>query len=120
MVNVQIDRVHCKPWGLEGGLDAAGNEVGLRVDGQWKTDYANAKVFFDRIKGGDAYSIRSGGGGGHGAPWQRALDAVRHDVRQGYVTLEAAAAIYGVVLDPSTLAVDQAATDAKRAALRNA
>jgi len=119
MVNVQIDRVHCKPWGLEGGHDAAGNEVGLRVDGHWKTDYANAKMFFDRIKAGDAYSIRSGGGGGHGAPWERAVDAVRNDVRQGYVTLEAAAAIYGVVLDPATLTVDQAATDARRAALRH-
>ncbi len=120
MVNVQIDRVHCKPWGLEGGHDAAGNEVSLRVDGQWKTDYANAKVMFDRIKGGDAYGIRSGGGGGPGPPWQRAVAAVRDDVRQGYVTLDAAAAIYGVVLDPATLAVDQAATDARRAALRTA
>ena len=33
-VNLRVDRVHCKPWGLAGGLDAMGNEAGLRIDGQ--------------------------------------------------------------------------------------
>jgi N-methylhydantoinase B len=118
VVNVQIDRVHCKPWGLEGGREATGNEVALRVDGHWKDDFANAKVIFNQIKDGDAYRIRSGGGGGYGAPHERAVAAVREDVRQGYVTIEAAAEIYGVILDPVTFAVDAAATEARRAKLR--
>ena len=118
VVNVQIDRVHCKPWGLDGGREATGNEVALRVDGHWKDDFANAKVIFNQIKDGDAYRISSGGGGGYGPPHERAVEAVREDVRQGYVSIEAAAEIYGVILDPVTLAVDAAATEMRRARLR--
>jgi N-methylhydantoinase B len=40
---------------------------------------------------------------------------VREDVRQGYVSVQAAAERYGVVVDAETFAVDQAATDKLRA-----
>jgi N-methylhydantoinase B/oxoprolinase/acetone carboxylase alpha subunit len=40
---------------------------------------------------------------------------VREDVRQGYVTAKAAAERYGVVIEPETFAIDQAATDKLRA-----
>ena len=66
--NSQIDRHNCKPWGLEGGLAATGNEIALKRDGAWKTDFANAKVFLASLKPGDGYRIRSGGGGGYGRP----------------------------------------------------
>src|SRR5437762_4072539 len=33
-INVQIDRVHCPPWGLAGGRAGAGNRVALRIDGK--------------------------------------------------------------------------------------
>ena len=33
MVNTQIDRAHCRPWGLDGGLEGTGNEVAIRVGG---------------------------------------------------------------------------------------
>jgi N-methylhydantoinase B len=115
----QIERAHCKPWGLEGGLDATGNSVALRRDGAWKEDFPNAKVLIAEIKPGDAFRMRSGGGGGHGAPFERDLAEVQEDVRQGYVSLEAARAHYGVVLDPETFAIDEAATSAARAALRD-
>jgi len=48
-------------------------------------------------------------GAGFGPPWERPAETVREDVRQGYVTREAAARDYGVVLDPDTLAIDAAA-----------
>ncbi len=67
----QIERAHCKPWGLEGGLEATGNEVALRLDGAWKEDFPNAKVLVALLKSGDAFRLRSGGGGGHGSPWER-------------------------------------------------
>ena len=37
------------------------------------------------------------------------------DVRNGFVSVEAAAADYGVVVDPSTFAVDEEATEGLRA-----
>jgi N-methylhydantoinase B len=118
--NTQIDRAHCKPWGLEGGASATGNEVALRQGGTWKTDFPNAKVLVAALKTGDAFRLRSGGGGGYGSPLERPIEAVRHDVRQGYVTAKAAAELYGVVIDPATFEVDLVATEHARAARKSA
>ena len=116
-VNTQIDRAHCRPWGLGGGGDGKGNSVALRIDGAWKTDFPNAKVLVAQVKAGDAFRLRSGGGGGYGSPLTRPAEDVRNDVRQGYVSVEEAATLYGVVVDPVTFAVDEEATARRRAAL---
>jgi N-methylhydantoinase B len=120
MVNNQSDRAHCRPWGLDGGLEAAGNAVELRIDGRWKTDFPNAKVLIAQLKPGDAFKIRSGGGGGYGSPLERPVDEVENDVRQGYVTLAAALELYGVVIDSETFAADLQATEKLRGAKRRA
>ena len=49
---------------------------------------------------GDVYIMSSGGGGGFGDPSQRDREALRRDVREGYVSLEAAWTEYGVRFDP--------------------
>jgi N-methylhydantoinase B len=113
-LNTQIERAHCRPWGLEGGLDGAGNEVWVRNGGAWKTDFPNAKVLVARLEPGDAFRVRSGGGGGHGSPLERPIEVVQHDVKQGYVSIEAARELYGVVIDPATLEADAAATETLR------
>ncbi|HXQ51804.1 MAG TPA: hydantoinase B/oxoprolinase family protein [Stellaceae bacterium] len=116
--NSQIERAHCKPWGLEGGLEATGNSIAIKRDGRWKTDFPNAKVFLAALKPGDSYRVRSGGGGGYGVPWERPVEKVMLDLRQGYVTAASAAELYGVVVDPETLELDRAATERRRAELR--
>ena len=45
---------------------------------------------------------------------------LRWDVEQGYVTAEAARASYGVVVDPATMKLDEAATEKLRASMREA
>ena len=69
-----------------------------------------------QLKAGDAFAIRSGGGGGHGDPFQRPVEEVREDVRQGYVSAQAAAELYGVAIDPDSFVVDMVATEKLRAA----
>jgi N-methylhydantoinase B len=98
-VTTRIDRMHCKPWGLEGGGEAAGNGIAIRHKGQWQEDLPNAKVFNVRLERGDAYKMLSGGGGGFGNPFKRDAHKVAEDVREGYVSREAAQKLYGVVLD---------------------
>jgi N-methylhydantoinase B len=115
-MNASIDRAHCLPWGLHGGLEGTGNQVLLRRDGEWETERVNAKVLTAQLKKGDAYALRSGGGGGFGSPLERPPDLVRDDVRQGYVSVAAARDYYGVVIDRSTLEVDESATRSERAA----
>jgi N-methylhydantoinase B len=114
-VNTQSERSACPPWGLDGGGEATGNKVAFRVNNGWKDDFPNAKVLVAQLKPGDAFRISSGGGGGYGAPFERPVEDVREDVRQGYVSVTAAAERYGVVVDAETFAVDQAATDKLRA-----
>ncbi|HKA72859.1 MAG TPA: hydantoinase B/oxoprolinase family protein [Xanthobacteraceae bacterium] len=119
-MNTQIERAHCRPWGLDGGLDGTGNSVALRLGGAWKTDFPNAKVLVAQLKPGDAFRVRSGGGGGYGSPFERPVAEVQADVRQGYVSAAAAADLYGVVIDPDTLELDLAATERLRASRRSA
>jgi N-methylhydantoinase B len=109
-LNTQTERAHCRPWGLGGGRDGRGNEVALRLGGQWKTDFPNAKVLVAQIKPGDAFRLRSGGGGGYGDPLERPIADVHEDVRQGYVSVHEAAEFYGVVIDADTGEVNEAAT----------
>jgi N-methylhydantoinase B len=114
-VNTQSERSACPPWGLDGGGDATGNKVAFRVGDEWKSDFPNAKVLVAQLKPGDAFRISSGGGGGYGTAFERPVEEVREDVRQGYVTAKAAAERYGVVIDPETFRIDQAATEKLRA-----
>lgn len=97
-VNVQIDRVHCRPWGLAGGREGMGNYVALRKDGNIVADLPNAKVLAQRLMPGDAITLAAGGGGGFGPPEERDPQRVAHDVRQGYVSAAIARDIYKVVI----------------------
>ena len=118
MLNAQVDRMHCKPWGLEGGCDAAGNQVVLRVDGKWSEDYPNAKLLTVQVKAGDAFAVRSGGGGGFGDPLARDPEQVASDVRNQYVTSSTARRDYGVVIEQESGELDPEATHRLRAARR--
>jgi N-methylhydantoinase B len=97
-VNVQIDRVHCRPWGLAGGREGMGNRVALRLNGKEIGDLPNAKVLAQRLMPADAITLAAGGGGGFGPPEEREPRRVAHDVRQGYVSAEVARDVYRVAL----------------------
>jgi len=45
---------------------------------------------------GDRVTLLTAGGGGHGDPKDRDPEAVREDVREGYVSPEAAENVYGI------------------------
>jgi N-methylhydantoinase B len=115
--STRIERMLCPPWGLEGGQDGFGNLVELDMVGVDNPKMVNAKVFTARLKAGDLFRVRGGGGGGFGPAWQRPAEKVQEDVRQGYVTLESAKANYGVLLDPETLEIDHEESGRLRAQL---
>jgi N-methylhydantoinase B len=115
----QMDRVVCRPWGLFDGLAGYGNSVAIhRFAADSEQRFANGKALNQVLKSGDAYILRSGGGGGFGSPLDRELMAVERDVRCGYVTKEAAEKYYGVVFVPETNEIDIAASDLLRAKMR--
>lgn len=111
----QMDRVKCKPWGLQGGLSGAGNSVAVhRFNKPDETHFPNGKAFNQVIKPGDAYILRSGGGGGFGSPLERDIEALQRDVAGGYVSKESAEKNYGAVFKTGALTIDHAATAARR------
>ncbi|MBI2225108.1 MAG: hydantoinase B/oxoprolinase family protein [Betaproteobacteria bacterium] len=115
----QMDRVKCKPWGLNGGMSGFGNGVALHRFGKTgEQHFANGKALNQVLRAGDAYILRSGGGGGYGSPLERDLAMLERDVRCGYVTQQAAEENYGAVFLDNTLTIDAAATQKRRAAMR--
>ncbi len=116
--NAQIDRVKCRPWGLFGGLPAAGNGVAIHRFGEDEHNFPSGKAFNHILHSGDAYILRSGGGGGFGSPLDRDLDALESDVRQGYVSKEAAERDYGAVFAGEGSALDRPATERRQTEMR--
>lgn len=93
-VNTRCDHVKFPPHGLDGGKPGAGNQVAIRRGGEDESVFPNGKVTM-RLEAGDAYILRSGGGGGFGDPRERDDARLKEDVRQGYVSLNAASQLYG-------------------------
>ena len=88
-----------------------GNAVALHRFGKTdETHFPSGKALNQVLQPGDAYIIRSGGGGGYGSPLERDLETLERDVRCGYVTREAAEKNYGAVFGPDALAIDTTAT----------
>ncbi len=95
------------PWGIGEGRDGKNNTVVLYPG----TDRAeNVGQSYTRFSADEGLANLTGGGGGWGNPFERDLAAVVNDVRLGLVSIERAASEYGVVVDPLTLVVDDAAT----------
>ncbi|MEM7468089.1 MAG: hydantoinase B/oxoprolinase family protein [Pseudomonadota bacterium] len=113
-INAQIERTQDAPWGLFGGESGAANKLEImRADGTHET-YPTGKVLDEELYEGDAYILYSGGGGGYGDPHKRPTAKVLEDVQQGYVSVAVAREQYGVVIDPTTLSLNEAQTNALR------
>ena len=89
-------------FGLDGGGSGTLNFIELhRPDGSIYT--ARSKDVVYDVPAGTLYCQQAGGGGGFGPPWERQADRVRQEVRDGVISLQAAADQYGVILHPETL-----------------
>jgi N-methylhydantoinase B len=73
------------------------------------------------LKAGDTFRLDTPGGGGFGDPLDREAERVLADVREGYVSVEAARGQYGVVVlsKNGIWTLDEAATEARRTELRS-
>lgn len=117
-IAIHDDRWFTHPWGVNGGKPGArARKILERADGS-RAVLAN-KADDIRVGPGDALHFITWGGGGWGDPLARDPDLVALDVRRGLVTRAGAEAGYGVVLGADG-AVDPAATQARRDAMRAA
>lgn len=109
--SVFTERQRFAPFGLAGGQPASlgryfirrGDEripIPTKTSGLW-------------LRAGDGIDVESAGGGGYGDPFEREPELVAQDVREGLVSVEAAALEYGVVVSPEGT-LDLAATGRRR------
>ena len=118
-VSGMIDRTQHPPHGLEGGKEGAIGE--FKLNGE---SVPPKTIMW--MEPDDQIDMNPPGGGGYGNPFERDPERVLADVINGYVSIEAAKADYGVVVIfsgkadslvrlPEHFALDVAATDALRA-----
>ena len=112
-LQLRSDRMTFRPYGLAGGAPARGTRNVLNPDGEAREMPAK---FATTLRRGDAILHEQPGGGGHGDPFARDPERVAEDVRDEKVSIEYARREHGVVIDPGTLKVDEAATRVARAA----
>jgi N-methylhydantoinase B len=112
------DRSLLACWGVRGGR--AGRPFGVVIDPGGPNERAvDALADAEPVAAGELIRIRTTGGGGWGDPLDRPVEEVARDVRWGKVSVPGARDDYGVVVTGSRddPAVDQAATQALRAAM---
>jgi N-methylhydantoinase B/oxoprolinase/acetone carboxylase alpha subunit len=84
---------------------------GLTPNGDWVSPLLSGHHFGKE----EMFKFESTGGGGWGNPKDRPAEAVLEDVLDDYVSLGKAREVYGVMIDPKTMAIDQAETARLRA-----
>jgi N-methylhydantoinase B/oxoprolinase/acetone carboxylase alpha subunit len=91
-----------------------GREVvigGMKPDGDW----VNPLLAGEHFRYDEQFKFESTGGGGWGDPKTRPPAKVLEDVLDEYVSVETARHVYGVVIDPTTMAIDEIETASLRA-----
>lgn len=102
------DRQRFAPFGLFGGKEGATGKFILNPGTPGERVLKSKGL--DHLKKDDVVSLRLPGAGGYGDPRERDPALVLRDVRDGKVSLEAGRREYGVVVDPETWTIDEAAT----------
>ena len=116
ILQVRADRQTHRPYGLQGGGPGAPG-VNMLDPGLPTEEKLHAKLTMT-LRRGQLFRHDLPGAGGWGDALARDLDLVARDLRDGLVTVEAAARDYGVVAAGDPPMIDAAATEALRASLR--
>jgi N-methylhydantoinase B/oxoprolinase/acetone carboxylase alpha subunit len=108
------DRTLEAPKGIFGGTDGLPAQI-VKNPGGPDEERLPSKSTGRRLKAGDVIRIVGPNAGGYGNPMHRDPQRVATDVADGLISVQTAHDVYGVVLDPVTGTVDQAATARRRA-----
>ena len=113
MLSIRIDSVDNPPWGVAGGKSGRGGRCVInpgRGDERVIVPMSDGTI----LRRGDVLRIETGGGGGHGHPFDREPGQVRRDVRGGFVSRDSARDDYGVTLSEDGFEIDHSETERLR------
>ena len=108
---IRIDSVKNPPWGMTGGMAGGTGRIVLNPGTNHAHEFQPLSDG-NMLKHGDVLRIETGGGGGHGHPFDRPAEKVAEDVAGGFVSPNAAKNLYGVSVVDGV--VDVAATEKLR------
>jgi N-methylhydantoinase B len=109
-VTATFGRHHRPPWGMAGGQAGSPNRIEIIRRGQNEIALATGTLAEFVLAEGDRVRFVTATGGGWGDPYERDPERVAGDVKNGFVTIDAARGIYGVVIDKASHRVDNEAT----------
>ena len=95
-LTIHGDREIFPPWGIGGGTNAGGCAL---IANKGRPDERNLGMYATgiRLNAGDEIYYTSSGGGGYGHPLERDPELVLEDIKDEWLTMEAAKKFYGVV-----------------------
>lgn len=111
-LSARMDNVRFPCFGLNGGRAGQAGRITINPDAPSEREVSPVGENIP-LRAGDLLRVETPGGGGWGHPYDRDPDAVLRDVREGFVTREAAIADYGVAIT-----ADMKPDAARAAALR--
>lgn len=97
--SAHADRQSLPPTGMAGGHNGTAGRFTVRPGTTEEQVLPGGRVSGVALAQGDVMRIQSPGAGGFGSPLQRPVNKVLVDIADGRVSREAAASIYGVVVD---------------------
>lgn len=96
-------------FGLVGGGPGTLNKIELRYP-EGKKYRTTSKDLVSGVPAGTLYVQEAGGGGGFGLPVERPAEKVLEEVRDGIISVKSAKEVYGVVIDPGTMKLNEKET----------
>ena len=114
-MQIRLDRCAFHPFGLNGGTHG---RLARNTFNPGKDDEIMTGKVTRTIHRGDVFRYDMAGAGGWGDPLEREPESVLKDVRNEYVSREAARHEYGVVIDARSWSVDEDQTSVLREVLR--
>lgn len=112
MVVTTGERAKTRPFGLAGGMGGA-TAIHRLIRPGGETELLRSKATRE-VPAGARIHFQPAGGGGFGDPTDRDPEAVLADVKNGYVSPEAARDAYDVVVDETSMTIDRDATAERR------
>jgi N-methylhydantoinase B len=99
--------------GFVGGHDAPSNKVIVNYGLENEQDVEET-AFAVKMPPGGIIQFHRAGGGGWGDPYERDPELVLEDVKNGFVSVGAALREYGVIIDETTITIDENKTHTYR------
>lgn len=120
VISICADDVKTDPPGLSGGLP--GSKASVTISRPKGHEESSINILSGKYTGtvekGSVITLKTAGGGGFGAPLDRNPELVRKDVLEGFITIDQARHLYGVILSGHDMQIDEAATSASRKLLK--